>query len=138
MKNILFSFFGIKKPSPANVEATFGDDNIGDDNIGDDIVDTNAYTKEFTYLPSYSKMEIRYIAPPDNIQMVNAKYLIKNTTTDRVLTEYTETLTKDGWTVRTLSQDNKPFCLNAQKDPHIATLLPEQNINDVILTVVSK
>ncbi|MDR3587599.1 MAG: hypothetical protein P4L59_20145 [Desulfosporosinus sp.] len=97
------------------------------------------YTKEFSYLPTYSKMELQNVAQPDKNQMINAKYIMKNTTTDIVLNKYADTFMKDGWTVKkTLSQDKKSYSLHAQKGNHIATLLPQQSGNDVILIIASK
>jgi len=96
------------------------------------------YLKEFSYLPTYGNMVFQSITKPDKNKMVTGKYILKNTTTDKVLNDYSNTLTKNGWTVKsTLSQSNKPYSISAQKDKHIATLIPQQNGNDVILTITS-
>jgi len=130
------SFFLILSLTACNAKAP--NSSKSPENTSNTAQTTVTYTKEFSYLPTYSNMELQSVAPPDNIQMVNAKYIIKNTTTDIVLNTYAKTLTNDGWTVKTLSQDNKQYCLNAQKSNHIATLLPDQNGNDVLLIVASK
>lgn len=97
------------------------------------------YTKEFSYLPTYDNMEFQSITTPtDKNKMLTAKYIIKSTTTDKVLNDYAGILKKDGWTVNmSLYKDGKPFSAAAQKDKHIATLIPQQSGNDVILTVTS-
>lgn len=68
------------------------------------------YTKEFSYLPTYSNMKFKSITlPPDKDQLVTARYFIVNTTTDKVLIEYADILKKDGWTINwTYKKDKMP------------------------------
>jgi hypothetical protein len=96
------------------------------------------YTKEFSYLPAYSGMELQSITQPDKNKQRTAKYTIKNITTDKLLTEYADILKKDGWTVNfSLYKDGKPFSASALKGTHVATLVPQQKGNDIILTIIS-
>lgn len=97
------------------------------------------YTKEFSYLPAYSNMELQSITTPtDKNKLITAKYIIKNTTTDKVLNEYSDIFKKDGWEVdMSLYKDKKPFSATAKKANHVAILTPEQNGSDIVLTITS-
>jgi hypothetical protein len=96
---------------------------------------TVTYTKEFSYLPTYKNMEFQSITQTPQNQSI-AKYLIKNTTTEKVLTEYGDILKEDGWTENwSYTKDKKPASLIVQKDNHTVALLPQQNKSDVILTI---
>lgn len=96
------------------------------------------YTKEFFYLPACNNMMLQSITPPDKNKMRTAKYLIKNSAKVQVLNDYAGILQKDGWTVGwTRLKDNTPYSISAQKGGHIVIIVPQQNNNDVELTVTS-
>lgn len=98
----------------------------------------STYTEEFPYLPAYTNMELQSITQPDENRRVTAKYLIKNTTAEKVLTEYADILKKDGWTENwSYTKDNKPYSMVAQKDNHTTSLLPRQTDNNVLLIIGS-
>lgn len=97
------------------------------------------YTKEFLYLPAYANMEFQSITQPDKNQNTTARYLIKDTTPDKVLNDYGDILKKNGWTLNwNYTKDKTPYSFVAQKDQHTAFLLPVKNGNDVLLTITSK
>ncbi|WP_407305575.1 hypothetical protein [Desulfosporosinus sp. SB140] len=98
---------------------------------------TVSYTKEFPYLPAYSNMEYQSITQTPQKQSI-ARYLIKNTTTDKVLNDYADILKKDGWTVNwSYTKDKKPASIVAQKDNHTVALLPQQTGTNVLLIITS-
>ncbi|AFM39367.1 hypothetical protein Desaci_0295 [Desulfosporosinus acidiphilus SJ4] len=95
---------------------------------------TVTYTKEFSYLPAYGNMEYQSLTETNQGQ--TARYLIKNTTVDKVLTGYGDILKTDGWTLNwSYTKDKKPASLVAQKDNHTVALLPRQDNKDVLLIV---
>lgn len=96
---------------------------------------TVTYTKEFSYLPSYNNMEFQSLTQTPQNQSI-AKYLIKNTTTEKVLNDYGDILKKDGWTENwSYTKDKKPASLVAQKDNHTVSFLPQQTKSNVILII---
>lgn len=97
-----------------------------------------AYTKEFPYLPAYPNMEFQSVTQPDQNQLVTAKYLIKHTTTDKVLKEYGDILTKDGWALQWSYANKQPNSIYATKDKHMVVLVPEQKGDDVQLIIGTK
>lgn len=102
-----------------------------------DTSQTNATdAKVFSYLPAYSKMEFQSVTQPDGNQKITAKYLIKNTTTEKFLNDYADALKKDGWTENwTYTKDKKPASIVAQKDTHTVALLPRQVDSNVLLII---
>lgn len=75
---------------------------------------------------------------PPGKQMGNAKYLIKDTTTEKVLNDYGDILKKDGWNYNYAYYSNKkPYSIAGQKDKHQVILIPQQSGNDVILSITS-
>lgn len=98
-----------------------------------------SYTKEFLYLPAYANMEFQSATQPDKNQNITARYLLKNTTPDKVLNDYGDILKKNGWTLNwNYTEDKKPYSFVAQKDQHTTLLLPVKNGNDVLLIITSK
>jgi hypothetical protein len=98
----------------------------------------STYTKEFSYLPSYSSnMELQSFTPPTQSTQGYgiAKYTIKNTNKNDVLLKYESILKKDGWTIY---DDKKPYSIGAKKDTHQIGLVPTSTGKDVLLTVFSK
>lgn len=83
-------------------------------------------------------MEFQSITQPDKDQIITARYLIKNTTIDKVLNEYADILKKDGWAINwTYTKDKKPYSIIALKDKHMAVLFPEQTGNNVLSSIGS-
>lgn len=98
-------------------------------------VNAPAYTKEFTYLPSYHWVQsIEYTPPTTEEPFAKAKYLIKNTMDTMVYQNYENILKKDGWII-TLGQ--KYINISAIKDTHIANISFSMLDKDVIMTVQS-
>ena len=117
MKNNLFSLFGAKKPTPANVDAT-------------------AYTKEFIYLPSYHWIQATEYTPATAEEpLAKAKYLVHNTTDTQVYNAYKAILIKDGWTI---TQEVAVISFSAEKETHLANISISISEKNVMLTVQSK
>ncbi|MDQ7095371.1 hypothetical protein REC12_17410 [Desulfosporosinus sp. PR] len=96
---------------------------------------TATYTKEFSYLPAYGSMEYQSLTQTPQKQST-ARYLIKNTTPEKVLNGYADILKNDGWTINwSYTKDKKPASLVAQKDNHIVAMLPQQTGNNVLLII---
>lgn len=95
------------------------------------------YTKEISYLPSYSSdMKLDNFTPTDKkTGFSTASYIISNTTNKDVLQNYKDILKKDGWTI---TQDLTPNSLAAKKDTHSVSLIPKQNYADVQLLILAK
>ncbi|MGC7871261.1 hypothetical protein ACPUYX_06975 [Desulfosporosinus sp. SYSU MS00001] len=95
---------------------------------------TVTYTKEFSYLPAYNNMQYQNLTQTGQSQ--TARYLIKNTTVDKVLKDYGDILKNDGWTLSwSYTKDKKPASLVAQKDNHTVALLPRQSNKNVLLMI---
>ncbi|WP_088187013.1 hypothetical protein [Desulfosporosinus sp. FKA] len=95
---------------------------------------TVTYTKEFSYFPAYNNMQYQGLTQTDQSQ--TSRYLIKNTTVDKVLTGYGDILKNDGWTLSwSYTKDKKPASLVAQKNNHTIALLPRQTNKDVLLMI---
>ncbi|TGE31958.1 hypothetical protein [Desulfosporosinus sp. Sb-LF] len=113
----LFSILGGKKTSQANVNTT-------------------AYTKEFTYLPSYHWVQSTEYTPSTTEEtLAKAKYLIHNTKDTQVYEAYKAILIKDGWTI---TKETAVINFSAKKDTHIAHISFSISDKDVLLTVQSK
>lgn len=96
-----------------------------------------SYTKEISYLPSYSSDAKLDSSAPANKKtgFTTATYIIPNTTNKDVLQNYKDILKKDGWTI---TQDMTPNSLAAKKGNHTVSLMPKQNYSDVSLLVIAK
>ncbi|NMM65110.1 hypothetical protein HBE96_21225 [Clostridium sp. P21] len=93
------------------------------------------YTKEFEYLPSYKQMTLKTFQKPTKDGMGIATYTIKNKKSKDVLESYEKQLKKDGWKI---TEDKKPTSITAEKEGHKAVIVPTQNKEDVLLTIVSQ
>lgn len=96
-----------------------------------------------SYLPTYDNAKLQNISQPDQNKMVTVKYLIKNTTVDKVLSDYGDKFKNEGWTINWYPQQNNPqkqkptsaYCVKGQ---HVAALVPQQTGNDVLLMIGTK
>jgi len=95
-----------------------------------------AYTKEFTYLPSYHWIQATEYTPATLEEPFGeAKYLINNTKDTPVYVAYRDILIKDGWAI---TDEMAVTRFSANKDTHIANIWIIISDNDVILNVRSK
>ncbi|HEY8911299.1 MAG TPA: hypothetical protein VIM51_13630 [Desulfosporosinus sp.] len=95
-----------------------------------------AYTKEFTYLPSYHWAQATEFTPATNGEpFAKAKYLIHNTTDSQVYEAYQAILIKDGWTI---TQETKVITFSATKETHSANISISASNEGIMLTVQSK
>ena len=114
----VFSLFGAKKTSKTNNAIA------------------SAYTKEFTYLPSYHWVQaFEYTPATEKEPFAKAKYLIHNTTDTQVHEGYQAILINDGWTI---TQETKVITFSAKKDIHLANISISSSDEGIILTVQSK
>jgi flagellar basal body-associated protein FliL len=93
------------------------------------------FTKEFSYLPSQKEMILKNFEKPTKDKMGVATYMLNNKKAKDVLEDYEKQLVDDGWEI---TQDKKPVSITAEKGEHKTIIVPAQNEDDVMLTVVSK
>lgn len=99
---------------------------------------TSPKTKEFSYLPAYSKdiQATKYFAPSNNNSNTGiALYTIKNTTSDTVYKNYKKIFQDTDWDI---TQDVPDHSITATDNTHTATIIIQQSGSDVKLTVTSK
>lgn len=94
------------------------------------------YTKEFTYIPSYSGMQLSSYTPATKkTPLATARYTIKNSAYTVIYINYENILKKDGWTI---TNGQKYFAISAKKDNHLVNILIQPSGKNVILVVISK
>lgn len=79
------------------------------------------YTKEFTFLPMHTSMELQEFDEPVQGGFGRAVYYVDDF--DTFFTEYEEILKKDGWQI---AEDNKPDALTVTKGDHTSAMVLSQ------------
>lgn len=99
-------------------------------------VNTTAYTKEFTYLPSYHWVQAtEYTPATDKEPFAQAKYLIHNVSDTQVFDSYQAILINDGWTI---TEETRVITFSAKKDIHLANISITSTNEGIMLIVQSK
>jgi hypothetical protein len=93
------------------------------------------YTNEFPYLPILDKMELESFNEAEGDNLSEGTYIVKNIEYNEVLDRYQEILEKDGWTI---SQDQKPANIAAQKGDHIVIIVPQEVEHGIRILIFSK
>lgn len=98
---------------------------------------TKAYTEEFPYLPAYYN-NIKSDTSPSYDKITGfskATYTIVNTTNTEVFLNYENILKNDDWTI---TQDQNPDSIVANKGTHQATIKTQVAGKDVKLLILTK
>lgn len=137
MMKKLFYLFAILVLTISLVSCAAKNPNPSNNNTNSPTENAIAYTKEFSYLPSYNGIKSATTYTPTNAKepLATAKYLIQNTTDTKVFEDYETILKEDGWTI---TQEEKVISFSAKKDTHLANISIQISGKDVMLTVQSK
>ncbi|MBU5311473.1 hypothetical protein KQI38_05485 [Tissierella carlieri] len=94
-------------------------------------------TNEFTSLPTHPNMEfveISHQAKKEN-EYTTATYIIKDSTQEQVIKEYTKIFKDDSWDITFI---NEPLLIEAVKDSRNMRIFLFQQDNDVLLAIQTK